>query len=380
MISGHIVKEADTKAQAKAKEIQARLKRRYNISPYLSGSMATGLNLPGHYDYDYGIRVKSKPKFEKLVARIGRSGDFKASPYNKSGTDYHVFTGKVGDEEVDLALLYGDKGLTARKAIVAARQKVDAMDPEEKEKILRTKARFKKLKSLPVVGSVKWKGKPAVQHFIERPWKRNLDMKIGLVRLKKGKLPEDEEKTARELTDAERHRLTRSTVFGHRTSNIEPIISSAKILSAAEAGRRGLLKSVETDDPTSREREQATGTKKLRSEVFLTRGLMPASSSYGQYGVLFEKRKATPSRYVNAVPTEHMTPSVKRSKLTFVVPDNEYDKWQKTHPSRRIIRESEVPESKRLPEKDYSALVGRIMAGPKLTQMTEEVELPSSQF
>jgi hypothetical protein len=364
----------DEEAKAKAEEIRGQLKRRYNVSPYLSGSMATGLNLPGQYDYDYGVRIKSKPKFERLAKRLGRSGAFKASPYNKPGTDYHVFTGKVGDEDVDLALLYGDKGLVARKATATARENVEKMSPEEREKILKTKAFVKGLKKTPIIGDIKWKGKPLVEKYVEKPWKRSLDERIGLVRLKKEELPEDE-KVARELTEGERKRLTRSNVFGHRTGNLDPIISSGKILSAATAGKKGLLKSVETADPTSREREEAKGKKTLRSEVFLTKGLMPAEGTYGKYGILFEKRKAMPSRYLNTIPTEHVVPGVTRSKMTFVVPDKEYAKWQAKHPERRIMRESEVPESKRLSGKSYSTLLERALSGPKLTQETEEVDL-----
>jgi len=369
--------EGEEAAKAKADELRTSIGRRYNISPYLSGSMATGLNLPGQYDYDYGVRVKSKDKFQRLADRLGRSKDFKASPYNKPGTDYHVFTGRVGDEDVDLALLYGDKGLTARKATTTARENVAKMSPEERAKILKTKALVKGLKDIPVLGDIKWKGKPAVQRFIERPWKRNLDKKIGLVRMEKGELPTDEppEKVARELSEGERKRLTRSNVFGHRTGNLDPIISSGKILSAATAGKKGLLKSVETSDPTSREREAAKGLKTLRSEVFLTKGLMPAEGTYGQYGVLFEKRKADPSRYLNTIPTEHVVPGVTRSKMTYVVPDAEYESWQAKHPDRGIIRESDVPEGKRLQGTDYGTLLQRVLSGPLLSQKTEDVNL-----
>jgi len=70
--------EGEEAAKAKADELRTSIGRRYNISPYLSGSMATGLNLPGQYDYDYGVRVKSKDKFQRLADRLGRSKDFKA--------------------------------------------------------------------------------------------------------------------------------------------------------------------------------------------------------------------------------------------------------------------------------------------------------------
>ena len=126
-------------AMQRADQLRQAVGKRFNITPFLSGSMATGLNLPGKFDYDYGIRVKSRAKFDKLVARLERAPDIHPSPYNKAGTDYHVFSGKIQGEDVDLALMFGDKGKQVRDGLNRALKTVAAMPPAEKEKILKMK-------------------------------------------------------------------------------------------------------------------------------------------------------------------------------------------------------------------------------------------------
>lgn len=352
-------------ALAKAEELRTAIKKRLNVTPYLSGSMATGLNLPGKYDFDYGVRVTSLPKFQKLVSRLDRAPDVNPSPYNKPGTDYHVFSGNIGGQDIDIALMYGDKGKMTREGLQRAKQKVETMSPEEREKILKTKGRLKTLSGLPVLGGVAHK-------HLEKPWKRKLDTELGMVRLTKDPLPEIA-KEGRALESWEEKRLNRANVFGHRTGNLEPLISSGEILSAAEAAKRGLIKTVETANPFSRERSELLGPARVRAEVFVTKGLLPASATYGQYGVLFEKKKADKSHYLNLVPEEHTTDRIKGRSMTFVVPDTELKSWEERFPDRKIIGESMVPAQKRLPERSIGALARRFTSIPRLFQKTELV-------
>lgn len=356
----------------RADQLRRAVGSRFNVSPFLSGSMATGLNLPGKFDYDYGIRVNSREKFDKLVGRLNRATDVQASPYNTPGTDYHVFTGKIQGEDVDLALMFGDKGKQVRDGLNAALRKVEQMPPEERDAILRRKGQLKALQNMPIIGGIKWKGEPAVKRWLERPWKRKLDQSLGMARIQKDLLP-PLQKEGRALSDAEMKRLSRADVFGHRTGDLTPLISSGEILSAATAAKRGLLKTVETANPFSRARGVVQGPTSLRSEVFITKGLLPPSSTYGQYGVLFEKRKKEKSRYLNLIPEEHTTEGVKGRSMTFVVPDNELGKWEQRFPDRRIIGESQVPSTKHLPAKSLGVLAQRIIGVPLLFQKTEVV-------
>lgn len=187
-------------------------------------------------------------------------------------------------------------------------------------------------------------------------------------------------KTAAELTEEQLARLGRADVFGHRTHNIEPIMQSGKLMSAAQAGKAGLLKSVELGGAHRGERQEievGTGQPtKLRSEVFMTKGILPASEDYGRYGVMFEKHKATPSSYLNTIPQEHLHEGRWRSNLHFVVPDSEYDTWQSKYPGVRIMRESQIPQGKLLPEKaGVGEMAMRVLRGPSLFQKKEEVVL-----
>ncbi len=349
-------------ALQKAEELRSTLQRRLNVTPFLSGSMATGLNLPGKYDYDYGVRVTSLPKFQRLVEKLERSEDVTPSKYDRPNTDYRVFSGNLGGQPIDLALMYGHKGLQAREGVARAAKYVQEMPEEERNKILETKARLKQLSALPVVGGL-------AHDYLEKPWKRSVDQTIGLVRMKREALPSLEKASSDNL-----RRLERPNVFGHRTDNLTPIIESGRLLSAAEAGRRGLVKTVESGLPFLRGRKEFTEPAELRSEVFITKGLLPADATYGRYGVLFEKNKVEKSPYLNLIPEEHVTDRVSGKSMTFVVPDEEHADWSAKFPDRKIIAESQVPESRRLPSRSVGALLGRIASGPALRQKRELVD------
>lgn len=339
-------------ARRKAEAIRQSLANKYNVSPYLAGSLATGLNKPGDFDFDFAIRVTSENKFKDLAKRLGNT--LEGSPYNKPGTDYRVFKTKALGEDVDVALIYGDKAKIQREAIKDVAEK---LTPAERLKLVQKKVDLDNA----------WFFKEQRYH----EFKRDLDQKLGLPRFTRDPL----KKTARVATPEEIKQFTRADVFGHRTNHLEPIVSSGKLLSAAELARKGVIKSYETANPLNPFGARMRSTeipKELRSEVFITKGLVPASSSYGQYGVLFRKRNTEPSRYLNMVPEEYVTNFV-GSKMTFVVPDAELQDWSKRHPKKTFIGESSVPDSKRLETRSVLALLTRIKNGPQLTQKTEQV-------
>jgi hypothetical protein len=365
--------EGNARAHQRADEIGSQIAKRYNIKPHLSGSLATGLNIPGSYDYDYGVTVQSPEKFQKLVSRLGKSNMFTPSPYNVEGKDMHVFQGQFGDDPVDLAIMFGEKGLKRRIATQHVRQMLED-DPEKRLALLKQKAAVKQI--LPHV--------PFVGQKLVKGFKRQLDEEIGLPRFNKqdmsSVLPSQEKaaaimrKFAAELNEQQLRRLERSNVYGHRTNNLDAIIQSGKLLSAAQAAKAGLIKDVELAGANRGIRTSVDKPMELRREVFMTKGLMPSTGEYGPYGVMFEKRKAEPSRYLNTIPQEHLHEGQWRSKLHYVVPDAEFDDWQKKHPDAPFLRESQVPESKRLGDKaGIGELLGRVARIPKLTQAKELV-------
>jgi len=353
-------------------KIRGHLKSRYNVNPYLGGSMATGLALPGKADFDYGIRVKSRAKFDDLNHRLGQRAA--ASPYDKPGTDYRVFTTKIHGQDVDLAVLLGDKGKIQRDALQKAKAHLDA-NPGRRQEIL---AQKKKLKNAVILPEYRYK-----------KFKRGLDKELGLPRFTRDKIeaapaaaspvahPPAHSAHVPTVKVAEALHLARSDVFGHRTHDIRPLLKSKSLRSAADLGRQGKLKTVESRNPFSRKRVSASGKKlKLRKEVFITKGILPPSKAYGHYGVMFRKRKASEAKYSTMIPGEHVTDKV-TSKLHFIVPDHEHEQWSKSHPNHSFVRESHVPAGKRIAKaRSTRTLIDRVKKhGIKLRQATEEVKV-----
>lgn len=332
-------------ALVKADKIKDELKRRFNVTPFLSGSLYLGTNIPGKHDFDFNVHVESKAKFDKLKDKFDTK--FTPSTYNKPGTDHNVFHTNVYGEDVDIALTYGTKGKAYQDSLRAAEK--DMTDVKRRE-IIKQKTKLKDA----------W-------FFKERrtkEYKRRLDEELGIKRIQRSTLKVAEH-------------YNRKDIYGHRTNNLEGIIQHG-LLSAHEAHKKGLLKSFEAGNDTfdaifkGREKETEAPTQ-LKSNIYLTPGLMPSSAAYGPYGVLTRKRQVEASKYLNTIPGEVTTPKVK-GKLTFVVPDEELKTWQKKYKDHTFLAESQIPENKRLPEKDYSEILKRLMAIPKFRHETKEVE------
>lgn len=331
-------------ARRTAEKIRQSVANRFNVSPFLTGSLATGLNKPGDFDYDYGIRVTSKPKFDRLVEQMGNV--LESSPYNKPGTDYHVFKTSVHGQDVDIAVMYGDKGKTQRDALAKA---VSSLTDEQRQAIVK--------KKVDLEGAWFFKDRRY------KAFKRDVDQQLGLPKFKR-------DKVAAVADDNHISRLGRADVFGHRTHNLEPILESQALLSAVDLARQGKLKSYETAGLVRGRSNELP--EKLRSEVFITKGLLPSTSSYGRYGIMFQKRDAEPSRYINTIPEEYTTNKV-TSKMTFVVPDQEINQWSERFPHHTFVEESRVPEGKRLEARDLLTPFRRLAQGAKFTQKKENM-------
>lgn len=353
-----------------AKSVASQLSQKYHIDPFLYGSMATGLNVPGKYDYDYGVHITDPAKYEALVNQFSHDKDFTPSRFNEPGKDLHTFKTEVQGVPIDLNLMFGDNARIRREAVERVSQQMQA-DPSRRQQLVKQKAAVKDLlPKIPVVGN------PLAYQF-----KAMLDREIGIPRLKREDVPEEQSKDAAELTPEQLGHLSRSDVFGHRTVDLTPIIQSGKLLSAAQAARLGSLKSVEESGANRGNRVELgdlKGPQEFRSQVFMTKGILPAGGDYGNYGVLFRKRNADPSKYINTIPQEYLHEGDWRSKLTFVVPDHEYSHWQSKYPDQPIIRESQIPQDKILPERaGLMEIAGRLLSGPEFTQKKELVKLNS---
>lgn len=329
--------------KAKAEELRNKFKKRYNVTPLLSGSMATGTDIDTTPDFDFAIPIRSANKYTNLKRRLDSIAT--KSPYNKENADYDVYSMDLDGQPIDVALLYGNKGLQQREAYKRVNT---SMSRERLEEIRKRKHELKNAFILP--------------DYRYKKYKRAIDKEFNLPKFKREQLKEAS--------------LNRNDVYGQRTANLDAIIKSNRILTAAEAAERGLIRDVETNNMFSRSRRllQPGEEHAFRDETFITKGLLPADSGYGRYGVLFQSRKATPSRYLNKIPTEHVLKGSKASKLTFVVPDEELQQWKDKYPEKAIIPESSVPESKQIKSaKQWSTLAQRLFSKPKLWQDVRRV-------
>ena len=335
---------SNTEALAKAEKIKEELKKRFNVTPFLSGSLYLGTNVPGKHDFDFNLHIDSKAKFDKLQDKFEKL--FKPSDYNSGGKDHYIYHTSIKGEDVDLALTYGQKGKVYQDSLRAAKSN---LTPEKKEEIIKQKMKLHNA----------W----FFKEKRTKDFKRRLDEELGIKRIQRSTLKLAEH-------------YNRKDIYGHRTNNLEGIIEHG-LLSAHDAHKKGLLKSFEAGNNTidaifkGREKETETPTK-LKSQIYLTPGLMPSSAAYGPYGVLTRKRQVEQSKYLNTIPGEVTTSKVK-GKLTFVVPDEELQHWQDKYKSHVFMAESRVPDSKRLPEKDYSEILKRLIAIPKFRHETKDI-------
>lgn len=338
---------SNEQALQKAEDIRNIIAKRYNVTPFLTGSMRLGTNVPGQYDYDYNIHLNSKDKFLKLQKKFDAL--YEPSEYNKKDVDHHIFKTNILGEEVDIGLTYGQKGRDYQDSVRNAEQ---TLSEQRKKEIIEEK---KKLQNAWFFKDRRYK------HF-----KKNLDQELGIKRFARERIKEG-------------FALSASDVYGHRTNHLDSIIEHG-LMSAHDAHKKGLLKTYEKGnnpiDAMFRTREETNDEpEKLKTNVYLTPGLMPSDSSYGKYGVLIRKRKITPSPYLNTVPGEVITEKVKSKNMVFVVPEDELHQWKDKYKDKKFITEEEVPDNKKLSKRDFMEIPKRLLTRTiKFNHDTKEVE------
>jgi len=332
------------------------LARRLNVTPFLTGSMAMGTHVPGSVDLDYTVPLKSKAKMLTMAERLRRHEEFKASPYHPESGDYQIFTWhRKGKLPIDVALMYGDKAQKYKAAVRAARAK---LTPERQEQIRKEKEALQKA----------W----FLRQSRYRKYKRKLDEELGIAQARvtsepldkaalapaeteapeKPEMPNGEE-TAR-LQKRVREMLSRQSGFAHRTTNLAPLLESGQQLTAEQAARKGLLKSVEeTKGFRGRAKFDPEKHKQLRKELFGTEGgIMPAGKDYGQYGLIRYSRSKTPSAYFNLVPGEVVSPrNTGMKSAIYVVPKEELAEWRTKYPDKQFLANEDMPEDLVLPNR-----------------------------
>ena len=218
------------------------LKKRYNITPHLSGSMPLNLHIPGDVDIDLFVRAESPKKFKNIVRKLRQNPRYIQSPFDKENAGYYVFQRPAEDENdypVDLAIAYGDPGKDYKATLDAKLQISKSLSEDMRKKLVAKKFLLKKT-------PFDFKQKRY------KAWKRDLDAALGggyrldrkeVEALKKlGTVVNlDDEKQL----DKFRRFTGYKDMYGHRTHNLDSVLEGKGLMSALEALKRGKLRSFE---------------------------------------------------------------------------------------------------------------------------------------
>lgn len=348
--------------RAAIEESRQALSKRLNVTPFLTGSMALGTNVPGSVDLDYMVQLKSKEKMLRLANKLRKNPEFKTSPYHSGMSDYQIFMwDRKNKLPVDIALVYGDK---ADKYKSTVREVINKLTPEEREQIRKEKARLQQA----------W----FMRQSRYRKYKRELDERLGIKQVRISDEPLDKE--AEELEDLKdlapaientevlkkriQRMLSKPSVFAHRTSDLTSLVESGRQLTAEEAARKGLLKTIEeTKGIRGRAAYDPEKHKNLRKELFGTEGgIMPVGEDYGKYGLVRYSKSKRPSPYINLVPNEVISPRNTGMKTAiFLVPKEELVEWQTKYPDKRFLSNEDIPEDLVLPNRRFIHLPVRAL-------------------
>jgi len=224
------------------------LKKRYNVTPHLVGSMPLGVNLPGDVDVDFVVPIRSPQKFKQVVKRLENNPRYVNSPYNKPGMNHYVFQREAqgpGDYPVDVGVSFGEpaKQFTAQRK--AMKQVADQIPEETKQNIV---AKKMLMKHTPF--DIGKKGKRY------KAWKKDLNRALnplgGTIELGRKPAPPELAKVGEVIpvnTPEGAQQLEqfakRRDVYGHRTHHADVILDKGKIMSATSALKQGQLKSFE---------------------------------------------------------------------------------------------------------------------------------------
>jgi len=160
----------------KALEIERYLNEKYGADVFLTGSLVTGLSIPGSIDYDFVISALTPRQFFEVREKL--ASDLRPMPLNRETSDFAVFQGRVLGEKVDVALLPVHKAEAIRRQQEGVRS---GLTPQEIRRIVKRK---KMLRNLPFLS-----------RRIYNCYKRRLWKKLGMPRYRRVdmKWPDDGE-------------------------------------------------------------------------------------------------------------------------------------------------------------------------------------------
>lgn len=174
--------------------------------------------------------------------------------------------------------------------------------------------------------------------------------------------------------------------FYHRTSNLDPILESGKVLSLRHLAQREPEKIVSVEpERWSRERKdlpaseayEAMKQKKDVDYIFLTKNAPLAGGDYGKYVIKKDLKTPEFAKNLNLIPNEYKQkrPLSVRHNAEIFVPREEMEGLQKKHPGYKFKDISEIHEH--LPNHSLTAFGKKLIAnmgvkvGASLESMSE---------
>ncbi|MBN2071498.1 MAG: nucleotidyltransferase domain-containing protein [Candidatus Krumholzibacteriota bacterium] len=142
----------------RARELERFLRDKYSGDLFLTGSLVTGLNVPGSVDFDFVLPAENPQRFHELKDALER--DFKPMSINRETSDFAVFQGAALNEKIDIALLPVHKAQMIRERQVIVQK---SLSEEEKRRII---SRKKRLRNLPILS------RRIYNWYKRRLWKR----------------------------------------------------------------------------------------------------------------------------------------------------------------------------------------------------------------
>lgn len=145
----------------------SQLKRAFGLRAHFTGSRGLGLDIGAQSDIDIFVPYKTKQHYERAIARLlAKYPEMNSSPYNKNRNDAHVMSGKINEEDVDISVSFGQRGMSRLDSFDNANR---VLSDESREKIRNTKSKLKNAWILP--------------EYRYKRYKRKLDDKLNIVRL-----------------------------------------------------------------------------------------------------------------------------------------------------------------------------------------------------
>jgi len=393
-----------------------KLRKRYNVNAHLTGSMPLKLNIPGDVDLDFFINAQSPKKFQSIVHKLNKS-EYKASPYNVPTAMYHVFQREASgpqDLPVDLAVAYG-KPAKEYAANLKALQLRSASIPEdlraaliEKKRVLKhtpfdykatryktfkrdldkalggtrlNRKEFIPEKTAAVVDLADPEQLAAFTQFANRGdtyghRTHNLDevMRSGhlssaLDSLRHGKLrsyeagSEQGTHTPVPYVDLSPEHMA---LLEHSILSRAPETSAYDTVAAATGTSPDQVKANFTrqaygkihdfvskqDDPEGF-RLRNLAIPKLSPNIFVTKGGVLDTPSYGDAALLFRSHTATPSPYMNLVTDEHIIGpkgvfDPRRAPIRAgyaMLPEAQIGAYEKKFPGMKYVAQEQIPDA-----------------------------------